>query len=204
MADPTFNPADPLARIPGETARALQALHDFEAMGGGRSVSLLTKKYRESPEYDGKKPPSTSLDTLTRWSTRFHWQDRIARLLEIRAAEREAIRLARFKALEDADWTQGQALREKVEGLLAEMEKFSTARVQETTGPDGEKLKIITVKFKPSLGQMSMAAKVASELQRLAVGAATQNSRLVDREGADRDLPVIGIEVVNPLTPETA
>jgi len=207
---------DPLAKIPGETARGLSAFHDYVALGAGRSLPLLTKGYRNElledhvlyPFFerfrvsnDGKsreKPPSRRQPTLELWSTHNHWQDRLARILEIRAAQRETTRLQRLKELEDSDWQQGQVLRDKVADLLAEMEKFSTTRVQETIGSDGERLKIITLKFKPSLSQMSMAAKIASELQRLSVGAATQNSRLVDKSGEDRDLPVMGIEIVAP------
>lgn len=215
MTESDFNPDDPLARISNETTRALSALHDYVALGGGRSLPLLTKGYRNELEAGnnlyqffekyrtgGEKVPSQQLATISGWSSRFHWQARVARLMEIRSAEREAQRLERLKELEDLDWHQGQALRDKVSDLLHEMQGFTSERIEETTGPDGEPIIKIYVKYTPPLGQVGMAAKIASELQRLSVGAATQNSRLVDKEGGDRDLPVVGIEIVNPLTPE--
>lgn len=190
-----FNYDDPLALMPEETVRALAAFHDYEAMGDGRSLSLLTKKYKED-KAAGQKPPSTNIQVMTQWSSRYHWQARLARLLEIRAAQREELRLQRLRELEESDWQQGQVLREKVAALLVEMERFSTARVQDMVDADGEKIRVVTVKFKPTLSQMSMAAKIASELQRLSVGASTQNNRLVNQAG--EDLPIVGIEVVKP------
>jgi len=213
MSDFVWDYDNPLARSRGESRRANAALCDYEALGPGRSLARLVKGYRgELPQdhplrsffvdraYCGGKPlampPSKRLPTVEGWSSGFAWQARLERLAEIRAEEREAVRRARLQALEDADWEEGQALREKVAQLLGEMERFERSRVQETMDANGEKVRVITLKFKPTLGQMSQALKIASELQRLAAGVSTANQRLVDKDG--EDLPLVGIEVVAP------
>lgn len=210
-----WNVDDPLARCKRESLNALSALVDYEAMGPGRSLRLLSKGYRgelpsdhilysyfakyvRSDDVYGTVPPTLQKATLGRWSSRFDWQARISRLEEIRKNEREVVRRQRAWEVEDKDWEQGQALRDKVQALLVEMERFETVRVQEVVDANGDTVRIVTVKFKPTLNQMSGALKIGSELQRLSAGMATSNQRLVDRQGDDRDIPVIGIEVVNP------
>ena len=169
-------------------------------MGGGRSLLKLTENYTVKWPDDGTKPPTRYLQKLKLWSSKYHWQDRLARLLEIRNAHREAVRLQRLEALEDDDWQLGEALKAKVLELLEELEKFQTETVSETVGEDGEIVRTIIKRYKPALSHISQSAKIASELQRWSTGAATQNNRLVDRQGNDRDLPVMGIEIMPPVT----
>jgi len=72
----TFDKDTPLSRIKGETQKAHNALMDYFLMpGGGRSLAKLHQKYIETTL---NEPPSKNLRTLAGWSTRYHWQARIA------------------------------------------------------------------------------------------------------------------------------
>jgi len=87
---------NPLARCKGETAKSNAALHDYAAMGSGRSIRALYAGYRQ--RLDGEaaaKPPSSRERTLFTWSERYAWQARVARYDELeRTAEFAAIREA--------------------------------------------------------------------------------------------------------------
>jgi hypothetical protein len=79
-----FSKDDPLSRIKGETIKAHNALMDYFLMGSGRSLNLLLEKYRAQivSEVYLKAPPTKRLQTLKNWSSRYHWQARIARQAE--------------------------------------------------------------------------------------------------------------------------
>lgn len=66
---------EPLAgqRQRGESYRAAQACNDFLRSGPGRSLPALREKYSDS---DQIQPPTRSIGTLKRWSTRYSWQER--------------------------------------------------------------------------------------------------------------------------------
>ena len=70
----TWSEDTPLSRIPNETQKAHDALMDYFLMGAGRSLDKLVRKYTKS----APKPPTIHLTTLKNWSTRNHWQARIA------------------------------------------------------------------------------------------------------------------------------
>ena len=70
-----------------ETRRAHRAFMDYCRMGPKRSLRQLLARYREQREQDvGRKPyepgtenpPTIYWNTLTDWSRRHHWQDRVA------------------------------------------------------------------------------------------------------------------------------
>lgn len=69
----TFDLADPLRRIEGETVKAHRALQDYAIMGPGRSLRRLADDYQTQD-----KPPTKRRQTLEKWSTKFAWQDRVA------------------------------------------------------------------------------------------------------------------------------
>jgi len=219
-----WNWDDPLARMPGETSRALQAFHDYEAMGPGRSMPLLGKgyrnelpeghilyaffqKYRGSWDKPGEAIPTKQQATIEGWSSRFSWQARIARLMEIRKNEREARRSERQALLEDEDWGDGDRLRQRVREFMDELPKFKRRKVQETTGPDGEKVTVITVELNTTVAQLAQGLKAASELQRHAVnepdatvelsGGSLLNTLIKELDGL-----VEGAEVTNPGSPD--
>jgi len=62
---------DPLAQARGESKRANQALHDYSAMGPGRSLRRLRERYIQQASSSppaGFRPPTASLATLETWS----------------------------------------------------------------------------------------------------------------------------------------
>ncbi len=81
-----FDPDAPLNRIKGESIKAHSAFMDYFLMGGGRSFSKLFdqwKRIKEAAELYPKEPPTKRFQTLKDWSSKFHWQARIARQTEI-------------------------------------------------------------------------------------------------------------------------
>ena len=85
---------NPLARVPGETSKANRALLDYAQMSTARSLRELAEKYREVEMRD---VPTTSANTIMKWSERYDWVARVARyddiLRERERAEYEAERL---------------------------------------------------------------------------------------------------------------
>lgn len=62
-------------RQSAESDKAVQACNDWLRLGSGRSLTELIEKYTDSPQ---KAPPTTSLDTLKGWSSKFKWAARAA------------------------------------------------------------------------------------------------------------------------------
>ena len=76
----SFSGDSPLSRTANETQKANTALMDYWLMGAGRSLEKLRQSYVKSPS--SNEPPSVHLRTLQKWSSRYHWQARIARQIE--------------------------------------------------------------------------------------------------------------------------
>lgn len=83
----SFDQDAPLGRIKNETQKAHDAFMDYFLMGGGRSLRKLAERYQNQwrirDELGTKMPPTKDFNTLGNWSTRHHWQARIARQTEI-------------------------------------------------------------------------------------------------------------------------
>lgn len=75
-----FDQDTPLNRAANETIKANTALMDYWLMGAGRSLANLCQIYAE-PMPDSE-PPTVHIATLKVWSSRHHWQARIARQIE--------------------------------------------------------------------------------------------------------------------------
>ena len=58
-----------------ESNRARHAFEDYYALGPGRSLPILSAKYRKQSKV---RPPTRQLSQLKKWSTVFLWQERIA------------------------------------------------------------------------------------------------------------------------------
>jgi hypothetical protein len=101
-----FDPADPLATCEGETERANAALRDYAAMGPGRSLGKLARRYATAGGSRAKRgqPPTARLATLESWSARYAWRARVqaiddahrAELAALERTDREARRKARM------------------------------------------------------------------------------------------------------------
>jgi hypothetical protein len=60
-------------RQKGERLTAIHACNDWLRLGRGRSLPKLLERYTKAHE---EAPPTRSLDTLKKWSSRYKWQDR--------------------------------------------------------------------------------------------------------------------------------
>ncbi|KKN20252.1 hypothetical protein LCGC14_0937470 [marine sediment metagenome] len=75
-----FDKDTPLNRVANETIKAHTALMDYWQIGAGRSLVNLCQIYTK-PMPD-PEPPTVHIATLKVWSSRYHWQARIARQIE--------------------------------------------------------------------------------------------------------------------------
>jgi hypothetical protein len=64
-----FDTDVPLERLPGESARAHEAIVEYAALGPERSLAKLAHVWGKSRSYVGQ---------LERWSARYRWQERVA------------------------------------------------------------------------------------------------------------------------------
>lgn len=185
----TFNPDSPLNRIPGESRKANQALVDYALMGAGRNLRGLLEGYvkQASNESQTTKPPTLKWLSISTWSIRFHWVDRVTRFDELEQEARLAERKKRRQQLEEADWVTGEKLRQRVGEFLEQLPKFiktsESVTVEDTIDPVSKQpmkreTRVITVGLNTNLGQLANALKAATELQRLATGEATQRTEV--------------------------
>lgn len=158
-----------------DTARSYAALVAYFSMGDGRSLPKLADRYRSSTE----SVPTKHVQTLKRWSMDGDWQARVAAADDADRADEEqtraAIRAQRRAELEDRDWIEGSALRDRALELLAEMPRF-LRHTESEVRQNGELVKVITLALKAGPGELARALKLASELQRLSVGEPTEQT----------------------------
>jgi hypothetical protein len=178
----------PPERRASDTPRSYAALCDYAAMGAGRSLSLLAKAYRDRTDV----VPTKQESRLGYWSAKDDWQARVATydaaILAEAEAQRGAIRARRRAELEDRDWSEGLALRDRVLELLAEMPRF-LKHTETEIKQGGELVKVITLALKAGPGELARALELASKLQRLSVGEATeQSTQTIEIRYADYDI----------------
>lgn len=180
----------PPERRADESPAAFRAFCDYAAMGNGgkgRSLrDLLAAYVRQSSDNRlTERPPTQKWGTLSTWSLRHAWVDRASAYdAQIAADEeraRSAIRAARRAELEEADWSTGESLRQACAAMLAKMPQFLQHTELETR-QNGELVKVITLALKAGPGELARAFEMASKLQRLSVGEATEIHRLVESE----------------------
>ncbi len=150
-------------------------------MGSGRSIRKLLVVYcQQAADSSQTKPPTKRHVTLGKWSSRFHWQDRIVRQVEI-----ETKQLAREMAEERAriarqDLDQADKLRDLVGQALEAGPTFVRRKVKRGKPKvikDGEVIK----EGEPELVSVALdtrfvvtGAKTASDLARRAAGMETE------------------------------
>lgn len=190
-------------RRPSDTPRSYAALCDYCAMGPTRSIDKLVQVYTSSGI---GTPPTRHRATLGVWSSAHAWVERAAAYdAAVEAAEeqqREKIRAERRKQVEELDWESGNALREATRAILSELPRFirqSISRVERVDPLTKATTitEVITLALKAGPGELAKAMEIASKIQRLSVGEATEIHKLVETElGAMLDL------LQSQLTPE--
>jgi hypothetical protein len=194
-----WDAADPLALVAGaESPKANQALHDFYALGPGRSMPILERAYRGRAE---GVPPTRQLSKLKEWSSAYGWLDRVAAAENIeRQREREAaaaLRAQRAVELAERNWQQSQKLADRVASML----DFPLAQVEQVTkrrqGADGRTTEIHMNVVKPARWSMQTAAvmaDIAAKLGALSVGEPTERTAHVIDGLSPKDLESMPIE----------
>ena len=167
-----FNPDSPLERIPGESLRANEALRDYAFMGPGRSLRKLLDKYRRQTD-DGSqtgKPPTARWKTISDWSRRFTWQERIEAWTGIRNTDEDRKWEKRRQNQRKAEWKLRNKIGKTLDAVYAEIPNYHKTRRQfiKETGQE-----IVTVRLDtPFIAKLMEAF---SKLGRLAAGMATEH-----------------------------
>ena len=154
-------------RKPRETPAALQAYHDYEAMGDKRGIDKLHQMYLERSR-NGEAPPTTHRSTIAEWSTVHRWQERLkaqeereAELVREETRKRAAALRKRLMTAIEADMSlyaqkvgRGEAVLAEDAASLERMTKLyfqlagdplAEKSVQEHTGPNGGPLQVQTI-----------------------------------------------------------
>lgn len=170
---------DPLERMPTETRRANQALHDYALMGPGRSLRKLIAVYHERIKGEkGASIPTKQLNRLFEWSATHEWQSRIDEF-DRQVAEAELgkwleEREERRRKLYEQDWTDGETLRQKVAAFIEELPRFIRTTEREIER-EGERVRVVTIKLNATIDQIARALKTGSDLQRMAINEPTDH-----------------------------
>lgn len=139
---------DAIGNIPGESRKARAALIDY-AMMRRRSLLSLARMYKQE-----ESPPTKHLKTLEVWSSKYHWQSRVAQLDKLVEDERVEKWLRRADELNESDWDVGEKVKQKAIGYLDQLIDS------------------------PSLISLANTLIAASKLQRLATGNPTETIEL--------------------------
>jgi hypothetical protein len=90
----SFDPENPLDRMPGESKRAYAAFYDYAMQGAGaRSMRRLLEGYRAS-----ENPITKSWVSISHWSANYQWVDRADRFDELTREKALAEHEARWRA----------------------------------------------------------------------------------------------------------
>jgi hypothetical protein len=172
----TWDRADPLAQVAGESRRANQALRDYATMGLERSLRRLRERYLQQASNKpptGLRLPTTSFTTLSTWSLKHDWTARVERWDGLATLEAEAAWRQRREEEREEEWQLARALFRRAREMLA------FPLVVEVLQEDGSKIE------RPTNWRMADAAKfieLAAKLARLA-------ARMHDDEPAEGALP---------------
>lgn len=172
--------------MPGESSKAYQAFLDYAEAGPGRSLRKLFEVYQQTPATARPLPPVRSLATMTSWSGRFEWRRRSreydAEQETLRRAQMGELRARRQEQIAEEDWAMSQKLRKISVEVLGEASKFfnaTTSRSPATRDRQGNVIgpERVTQTIAMRTRDVLTAAKLASELGRLATGMPTSNLR---------------------------
>lgn len=187
-----YNEETPLEKIPGETQRANLALFDYYSLGPGRSMQTLLNRYKEDIA-KGLKPPTRRFSTLLDWSRFNGWQERVAAQERIDRAKIQARWLERQDAIREADYLQGEKIRQLADDALSQAPAFLKQKrrvIKGQKGKEGEADEpdqiIITMAIDAKL--IVQAAKTASDLQRRAAGLGDETT--INHQGEVATYPI--------------
>ena len=193
---------DPLARIPGESRRANQALRDYAAMGVGRSLDALLTQYIDLA-MTGHRPLTKVRFTLHEWSRRNHW---VARAAAHDADLQRQARLAQIDAVRDMavrQAEQGKGFQATAKALAERADQYiQLLRVAtvETVNEQGDLVRVVKTNLSPQemaalLRASAALAKVGMDMERLARGEPSEvvDMRVKIRREAERLAEAYGL-----------
>jgi hypothetical protein len=160
-----------LARLDQESEAAHRAFLDYVHQGTRRSIRQLHTRYVEqtSSSDQAEKPPTTKLSTLFTWSSKHQWQERVAKFEQEWQQRDQALWADRRRAVREANWEAGEALRQLANDILRETPQFlKTTRRVVKDGQGQPAKEIITLQI--DVQAMLKALEVADKLQSTAAG----------------------------------
>lgn len=185
MPNTLYDLQDPLGRIEGEKARHIRALNRYARLGSRRTLKMLATVYQEEEKKRKRgearvpEPPTTSYGTLSDWSSRFHWQNRVLQWEMLQRADEEAEWKERRKKVREDDWSHSAELRELAERIIKAAPAFINQKrrvvddgVPRIVNLDGEVIKegrpkeiVTTVAL--DITALEKVEKLASKLARM-------------------------------------
>lgn len=170
---------------PGEPPLWYTRFLAYTLLGPTRS---LLATYRADLERRGKnKHPKNAPHVWSKASRKWNWGDR-AFAFDMLHIERDLVDWdERRTELREADYAQGNELRELVAGFLEVMPRFIRGSRSTTTDDDGNTHTVEFVRMNISLNQLALALVRASKLQRLAADEPTERIAI---EGAALDAAI--------------
>jgi hypothetical protein len=182
----TWDPANPFERIKkegelrGESQKANQALHDYYAMGMGRSLPKLHKLYVEwanSGRLENSEPPTKRLGALFTWSADFDWQERVLAKKVLDDAEFELLWQERRLQLREQEWDLAGKMLKVGERIMDEAPLFVKQQRRFIKGEEGQPdREVITMALDGHLGVR--AAETGSKLARLAAEMESERKKI--------------------------
>lgn len=185
MSDQQWNPESPLDPIKGEKPHHSAALHDYALMGSRRSVRKLAERYEDEKKKrqrgDTSVPPvpTTSKGTLSLWSRKFDWVNRVLQHDMLQRAEEAKVWEERRKEVREVDWSHASQLRTLAQRIIDAAPAFihRTKKVVDDGTPEIRDLEgnviregrprqeVITVAL--SVADLVRVEKLASKLHRM-------------------------------------
>lgn len=178
---------------PGETVRSYGAFLDFRDMGSGRKLTTLHKHYQNLTSYDKspsarassdlpREPPTLSYQVLRDWSMKHKWHDRIAAWEQWEAGRSADLWAQRRAEKREADWEDGQMLREGAREILRKIPdhrvvrtKFIKGKRQQIVGKDG---KLYEIQLEPDREIITRDVNTETALKAMSTGEELQGQAI--------------------------
>lgn len=167
-----------------ESATAYAAFIDYCRMGVARSLRALLERYQQqkADESQTQLPPTEKWSTLTGWSVKYQWQERVRQFDDDEAEKDCQIWNDRRRKQREREYSIAEALMRRAEEMLKFPLATTTKEVTEEDTIDGQPVirKIVTT-IQParwSFKDVAIIAKTASDLVRLAADMPTEHRHI--------------------------
>ena len=150
----------------------------YREMGPDRSLLGAYKLFLVAQNGEGEpgrnSRPVKAPSPWTRECERWQWKVR-AEAWDMENIRRKELEWAeRRRQVQEADFADGQKLRELVQEFVALFPQFREVHREEKPQPDGTMEVVITQRVNATMGQLAGALKTASDMQRVTTGLETE------------------------------